>query len=234
MSRPLAALALALLALSAHAQTPPIVAPPPLPRTIRVMGEAQVSVRPDVAVVQAGVEATGIDLRKVSADAAAHMGSVLAALQKAGVPEKDVQTTRHDIAVERPWNEGKPGPITGYTVSDEVRITVRDVAKLGTVLDRVVAAGSNVLRGLSFQKDDPTPERARALALAVANARAKAEAIARAAGVQLGEVVAVGEGGQGPIVPLFRGAMAMKAEGAPVSPGEVEIAGAAEVTFAIR
>jgi len=235
-----AALALALtagplLAAAQVAPAPPAPLAPAPPRSIRVGGDAKVSVRPDVAVVMAGVEATGKDLGQVSADSSAQLRKVLAALEKAGVPAKDVQTTRHDIAVERPWSEGKLGPITGYTVSEEVRVTLRDVSRIGQVLDRVVAAGSNTLRGLSFEKDDPTPERARALGAAVASARARAEAIARAAGVALGEVLLVSENVQGPIVPVYRAALqARAAEAAPVSPGEVEISAAVEVTYAIR
>lgn len=227
------AASLMLASLSARAQAP-VHGNAPWPRTIRASGDARVSVRPDVAVVMAGVQVTGPDLKKASAEVASQTRAVLAALRKEGVADKDIQTIRHDIAVERPWDNGRPGPITGYTVSDELRVTVRDVERAGAVLDRVVAAGSNMLRGLTFQKDDPTPERARALALAIGNARAKAEAMARAAGVQLGEVVAVSEsGGPGPIMPLA-GTVSMSARAAPVSPGEVEVAASAELIFAIR
>jgi hypothetical protein len=232
MHRALAA-SLMLAALSARAQAP-VHGAAAWPRTIRASGDAHVSVRPDVAVVTAGVQVTGKDLKKATAEAEAQTREVLAALRKEGIAEKDVQTTRHDIEVERPWDNGRPGPITGYTVSDELRVTVRDVGKVGAVLDRVVAAGSNVLRGLSFQKDDPTPERARALALAVANARTKAEAMAKAAGVQLGEVVAVTEGGGGPGPIPLNATLAMSARATPVSPGEVEVAASAELIFAIR
>lgn len=235
MSRSLAVL-FALVASSAAAQVPaPAPLPNPLPRTIRATGEAQVSVRPDIALVMAGVEATGKDLGKVTTEVARQTRNVLGALEKAGIAEKDIQTVRHDIQVERPWDSGRPGPITGYTVSDELRVKVRDVNKVGAVLDRVVAAGSNVLRGLSFEKDDPTPDRARALALAVANARVKAEAMAKAAGVQLGQVVAVSEGsGQAPIVPMMGAMRTAAAPSTSVQPGEVDISATADVIFAIH
>lgn len=206
----------------------------PLPRLVRVSGEGKVLVRPDVAIVHAGAEAAGKDLAKAVADAAGRMRRIQAALAQAGVPERDVRTTRHDVEVTRAYEQGRPGEITGYTVSDEVRVVVRDLSKLGAILERVVAAGANALRGLSFEKDDPAPERREALARAVADARAKAEAVAKASGVTLGEVVEVSESGAGrPIVPLGR-AMAMRAEEAPVSPGELEISAAVEVTWVIR
>ncbi len=236
---PRLALALALLpTLAAAAPAPPAAqpAPPPAPRVIRVSGEGHVRVRPDVAVVQAGVELTGKDLQKVSADVSAQTRRLYAALEQAGIAEKDVQTVRHDVQVQRPWKDGQPGPITGYTVADEVRVTVRDLSRLGATLERVVAAGSNVLRGLSFEKEDPTAEQAQALARAVTAARAKADAVARAAGVALGEVLEVSEGGGGVPRPVFQPGLMRAAvqEAAPVSPGEVEVQATAQLTFAIR
>ena len=234
MRRALVLAATVLLPFAVLAQAPAAGGTPP-PRTIHVSGDGRVSVQPDVAVVFAGVTATGKDLGKVTAEATAGMRRLLDAVAKAGVPAKDVQTTRHDVSVDRPFTDKGPGPVTGYTVVDEVRLTVRDLAKIGPVIDRVLAAGSNTLRSLSFEKEDPTPDQARALAAAYGSARTKAEALALAAGVTLGEVVTVSAGGQARPYPMMRSAMAMeKADGAPISPGEVEVAASVEVTFAIR
>jgi uncharacterized protein YggE len=237
----------ALLALSvvrpaiAFAQaTPPAPTPPPGPsfpaaRVVRVTGEGRVAVKPDVATIMAGVEATGKDLAKVSGDVAGQVRSLHQALAQAGVAEKDVQTVRHDVAVNRPWKDGSPGPIAGYSVVDEVRVKVRDVSRLANVLDRVVAAGGNALRGLSFEKDDPSLQQRDALARAVADARGKAEAVAKAAGVTLGEVLSVAEASEAPRpIPMMARGMSSKEGGAPVSPGEVEVLAGVEVTFAIR
>lgn len=236
----LAALACAALssALPVAAQPPQPQPPPPgSPRVLRVSGEGSVRVAPDVAVLVAGVEATGPDLARVTKDASARMRKILAALEEAGVAAKDVQTTRHDVQVERPWTKDRPGHITGYTVNDEVRVTVRNLERLGPAIDRVTAAGANALRGLTFQKDDPNPERARALAAAYAAARAKAEALARAAGVTLGDVLQLGESGQMAPIPMGNVRM-MSAEakdaGLPVSTGELEITATVDVVYAIR
>lgn len=229
------ALALAPAAASAQAAA---ASTGPAPRVIAVSGEGHVSVSPDVAVLFTGVTATGKDLRRVTADTDAQLRRILDALAKAGIAAKDVQTVRHDVSVDRDWNVkgGGPGPITGYTVSDELRVKVRDLRGLGTVIERVLAAGSNTLRSLSFEKEDPAPEQARALAAAYGAARAKAEAIARAAGVTLGEVQTVSESGEVRPFPVMRDAraMAMKAEAAPVAAGEVEVSATVSATFAIR
>lgn len=204
-------------------------------RELRVVGDGRLAVRPDVAVVLAGVETTDPDVAKVTADASARMRRILQALAQVGVADKDVQTTRHDLQVNRGWKDGQPGPITGYTAVDEVRVKVRDLSKLGAVLERVVSAGSNTLHGISFEQDDPAPSRRAALALAVGEARAKAEAIAKAAGVQLGELRSVEEGGGPPGPrPMMVAQGRLAAAGAPVAPGEVEVTAQVTVTFAIR
>jgi hypothetical protein len=242
MPRAAAALLLVSLACASQASASPHPAAAPaaeekiLERMLRVSGEGRVTVRPDVAIVLAGVEATGKTLAPTVADASAKMRRMLDALAKVGVAEKDVQTTRHDVQVERPWVDGKPREITGYTVVDEVRVTVRDLAKLGQVLERVVVAGSNSLRGLTFERDDPAPERQQALARAVAAAGGKAEAMAKAAGVALGEVVAIDESGAAPPIPLMkhRAGALVASDGVPVTPGELEISASVSVTYAIR
>jgi uncharacterized protein YggE len=235
----LAALACAALIapLRPLAQTPPQPPSPGSPRILRVNGEGRVRVSPDVAVVVAGIQASGPELGKVTKDVAERMRKVQAALAELGIAQKDVQTARHDVTVERDWKNGRQGPIKGYTVVDELRVTVRSLDKVGPALDRVTAAGANELRGLTFQKDDPTPERARALAAAYGAARAKAEALAKAAGVTLGEVLQLGESTQSAPIPMDVGLMRMEAKEAsatPVAPGEVEIAATVDVVYAIR
>jgi uncharacterized protein YggE len=208
------------------------------PRAIRVSGEGRVSVPPDVARVVVGAVTSGKDLGKVTQDAAAVLRKVLAELAKVGIAQKDVLTTRHDVQVERPWSGGKPGPITGYTVSDQLQVTVRDLSKLGAALEAVTRAGGNTIDGLSMEKDDLGPDRARALALAFADARVRAEAIARAAGATLGEVLAVEESSAQRPIPLMRtGRVALAAEsaqGTPVAAGDLEVGGVVTVTFAIK
>jgi uncharacterized protein YggE len=241
MSKPIrtAALALALtLPCAALAQAAPAQPAAPAPRAIRVSGEGKVYVPPDVARVLVGAVTTGKDLDKVTQDAAAVLRRVLAELSKVGIAQKDVRTARHDVQAERPWSSGKPGPITGYTVSDQVQVTVRDLGKLGAALEQVTRAGGNTIDQLSLEKEELGPDRARALALAYAAARAKAEAIARAAGVTLGEVLEVDEStGPRPIPLLGANRVALAAEsagGAPVSAGDLEVTGTVTVAFAIR
>ena len=234
-----AALALAVLIPAVAVAQSPAPAPSAPPRAIRVSGEGKVQVAPDVARVLVGAVTTGQDLGKVTQEAAVALSKVMAELSRLGIAPKDVRTVRHDVQVERPWNasKGKAEGIAGYTVTDQAQVTVRDLARLGAVLDQVTRAGGNTIDQLSMEKEELGPDRARALALACAAARTKAEAIARAAGVTLGEVLEVEEGTsqRGPI-PLVGGRVAasMSAQGTPVAAGELEVNGSVTVTFAIR
>jgi uncharacterized protein YggE len=246
MTRPLRLLALALalapLGLAAAQErvipppTPQCPPCPPQPRTIRVGGEGRASAAPDVAIVTIGVEAIGKTLARTRADADVRMREVVAAAKASGIDPKDVQTTRYDVQIERPWKDGEPGPITGYHVSNHARVKVRDLTRLGALLDKAAAAGSNAIQGLAFEKDDTTAEEARALAQAVKAARAKADALAKAAGVALGEVVSIGESvSLPPPIPMrMEMAMAKRGDGAPVESGEIEVVANVEIVFGIR
>jgi uncharacterized protein YggE len=204
-------------------------------RTLRVTGEGKASARPDVAVATFGVEALGQGLSEASRDADERMRRILGALSQAGVAGRDLQTTRFDVSIERQQDpRGGLGPITGYRVTSEVRATLRDLGRVGALLDAVVQAGANSVHSLAFEKEDPAPELARARALAVAAARGKAEEIARAAGVALGEVLELGEGGAAPGPrPMLMRTMA-SAGGAPVEPGQLDFTVSVEAVFAIR
>jgi uncharacterized protein YggE len=118
-------------------------------------------------------------------------------------------------------------------VSNLARVKVRDLGKLGDVVDRVGAAGSNAIQGLLFEREDTTREKTRALAEAVNDARLKAEALAKAAGVGLGELQSMTESVQGP-QPLMRMDLAKASGGAPVEAGEIEVRAGVELVFAIR
>jgi uncharacterized protein YggE len=235
----LAPLALAAALSAAQIAPPPQPAPIPAggsPRAIRVSGEGRAFAAPDVARVTIGVAAQDPkSLARATADATARMKKVLAALEKAGVAAKDVRTTRYAVEVLRSYERESAGAIVGYAVSNQVAVTVRDLSRLGALLDQVVAAGSNAIEGLSFEKEDPSAERARALEAAVADARAKAAVLARAAGATLGEVLGVQEGSAGPI-PLVREgfAAARAASAVPIAAGELEIVATVELTQAIR
>jgi len=223
--------ALAVLLLAQATQFPALSAS----RSVHASGEGRVSTAPDIARVVVGVEAQEPTVARANADATTRMKKVLAALEKAGVAAKDIRTLRYNVDVQRSFQGPNAGTVIGYRVVNQAQVTVRELPRLGAVLEQVVAAGANDVSGISLEKEDTSAERGRALERAMSDARGKASVLAKAAGASLGEAVQVSEGGRGPIIPMgpMMRTAAASAE-VPVSSGELEIVAAVEVTFALH
>jgi hypothetical protein len=208
-----------------------------LPRTITVLGEGTVATQPDVAQIQVGVEVKGDNAQEASADAAGTMDAILAALKKAGVATKDIQTTGFNIWVEQ--RMGPDGATTDeviYHVGNSVSVTVRDLDTVGDVLDAAIAVGANSVFGVTFSVDDPDPVMAEARSLATADALARAEELAGLHGVALGEVVSISEvldGMAGPMMESVNASMGLGGGAGPISPGELEMTARLQVVYAI-
>lgn len=202
-------------------------------RRIVVSGDARAEAAPDRASFTAGVQAEGAAAGEAMGAASTAMAAVLKALKGAGVAPADVQT--QEISIDPVWDDGDGGQrqprVRGYAASNLVSVRVRDVARLGALIDAASGAGANRLMGVSFDLADPETQEAEARAKAVADARAKAKQLAAAAGVKLGPVVSITEQGGGAPMPMFARAEAMPT--APVAPGTVGVEVQVEVVFAI-
>src|ERR1700758_3615160 len=120
------------------------------PSFISVTGEARISVPPDLAQVDAGVNSDAKTAREASDANNAAMGKVLLALKGAGIEEKDYQTSRLSLQAEYAPNRQGPSPVVGYRASNRVTIRLRDVTKVANVIDTLVGAGANDIGGISF------------------------------------------------------------------------------------
>lgn len=224
----LAAATAALLATSALAQTAP-------PAAISVTGEASVSVPPDLAQIDGGVSTDAKTAREASDANNAAMGKVLLALKGAGIDEKDYQTSRLSLqpqfATSPKASERAPG-IVSFRASNRVTVKIRDVTKVANVIDVLVAAGANEIGGISFSVTQASKHLDEAREQAIADARRKAQIYAKAAGVTLGEPIAISEEG-GP-TPMFRSKIAGMAAPTPVAQGEETLSVTVSVSWAIK
>ena len=205
-----------------------------IPAAISVTGEAQVSVPPDLAHIDAGVASDAKTAREASDANNAAMGKVLIALKGAGIDEKDIQTTRLSLQPEYAPNRTGPSPIVGYRASNRVTIRLRDVNKVAGVIDTLVAAGANDIGNVSFSVSQASKLLDDAREKAVADARRKAEIYAKAAGVTLGVPLSISE--EGTAAPVFRSKMAvpMTAAPTPIAQGEETLSVSVSVTWAIK
>src|SRR5260370_10399754 len=128
----------------------PALAQVPPPATISVTGEATVSVAPDLAQIDGGVTSEAKTAREASDANNAAMGKVLLALKGAGIDEKDFQTSRLSLQPQTAPNRTGPSAIVGYRASNRVTIRLRDVTKVASVIDTLVAAGANDIGGINF------------------------------------------------------------------------------------
>ena len=207
-----------------------------LPRTITVVGEGTVAVEPDVASVQIGVETTGDSVDEASTEAGDVMDAVLAALTKLKIPSKDIQTSAFNIYVERPMMpSGEPSDSVVYHVSNSVTVTIRDLSKVGDVLEAAIDAGANNIYGVNFSVSDPDAAMVEARSKASADALARAEELAALNGVEVGELISISEVISGNAVPLasINASYALGKGGGPVAPGELEMTAQLQVVYAI-
>ena len=203
-------------------------------RRITVSGKGEVAAIPDIASMSLGVETEAKTPSEALAENASRMTAVMAKLKEAGIAEKDMQTSQLGIwPVYTDRSQSHVTPIiNGYRASNQLNVTIRDIARVGEILDQAVADGANKVNGPSFSIAEPEPLYQEARDVAVKDAIAKAERYAKAAGVTLGEIISISEAGGGPVIARQMRAEAMAAS-TPVAAGENTFSASVTMIFAI-
>ena len=206
---------------------------PRRPGTIVTTGTGRVGVEPDITELRLGVAVSRPTVGDARAVAAETMTAILSAVTAAGVERRDIRTSTLSIQPRYDYRDGKPPTLTGYDLGNVVAVTVRDLARLGDVIDGALGAGATSLDGLTFRVDDPRAAEREARIAAVAEARERADVLAAAAGVTIAGVHDIVESGAVPVWPQPKAARAMLAAdtGTPVEGGTTEIAVTVSVTF---
>jgi uncharacterized protein YggE len=199
-------------------------------RTITVVGEGTAAASPDLARVSIGVVTFAPTATEATKENNDKMTGIINTLKGLGIADKDMQTTNYSISPEFSSQKGETNQITGYRVSDTVQVTVRNLDKIGTVLDQVTQAGANNISGISFGIENPATLRAEARAQAFADAQARAEDLAKLGGVQLGEILSISESTGGGPVPVANAL----SSAAPIQPGQTEVHTQIQVIYAIQ
>lgn len=232
-------LAAALLALVAASAVPAFAqAPcrPDEPGRITVVGTGEVRAQPDMATITVGVTAQARQSRDAVAQVTRTMTQATEALRQAGIEPRDLQTTGFQVAPQYETAQNRPPRIVGTQVSAELIVRVRDLTKLGDILDRVVQLGANRVDGPVFGLADPEAALDGARRAAVADAQRRARAMTEALGVRLGRVVSVEEGARSAPVRRFARAApaAMAPAPVPVEAGEESIRSDVTVVWEIQ
>ncbi len=195
---------------------------------VTVSGTGTARAAPDQATFSFGVQTEGASAKAALDANSAKMALVIAALKRAGVAEKDLQT--QDVSVMP--RQSETGQISGYYASNSVQALVRKLAGAGAVVDAAVGAGANQSSGPSFDQSGRDAVYRSALRAAVADARTKAEALAAESNASLGRVTRIVEGFATEPVPMYDRAVAQSAKPeTPVEPGTQEVQATVTVTF---
>jgi len=197
---------------------------------IKVSGEGSVSLVPDMAILELAVTREAKTARAALDANSAAMSEVLEEMEDEGIAERDLQTSNFSIQPKyfypKPQSSGarQPPKIVGYTVRNSLTVRVRDISRVGAILDKSVNLGVNEGGSIRFANDDPSEATSVARSKAVKNAMEKAETLAGAAGVELGRVLEISERSTNPQPrPMARMAMMEAASSdaaVPVASGE--------------
>ena len=195
--------------------------------TLNLAAYGETRIAPDMATINLGVTTEAKTAAEAMTTNSRQMNQMLAALAKAGVAAKDIQTSNLNLAPQYVYAQNQPPRLTGYQASNQVSVTVHDLARLGAAVDATVNAGANQVNGISFGLNDPTAAEDAARLEAVKALQAKAELYAKAAGYRVGRLVSLSEGGgYAPAPPMPMAGFAkrdMAVSASRVEPGELKV-----------
>jgi uncharacterized protein YggE len=194
--------------------------------TLSLSAYGETAARPDLATITTGVQvkaATAAEAMRQNAD---QMSRVVATLKARGIADRDIQTSGLNLSPQYIYENNQPPRLDGYMASNQVTVTVRDLARLGQAADAVVAAGANQINGIGFGLANPTPVEDQSRKAAVEALTAKANLYAQAAGYRVARLVSLSESGgytPQPPQPKFVRAMAADAGSTPIEGGELKV-----------
>ncbi len=218
--------------------TPSVLAAQDIERRMTLTGVGEVFVAPDMATISLGVSSLDEKASVAMQINSAAMNKIFGQLKGAGIKPRDIQTSQ--LSLNPRWQQrssnNNPPRIVGYEALNTVKVRVRDLGSVGSVLDVLTQTGANRINHISFGIQNPRPHKDEARRLAVADARTKAELYAQAAGVELGQVISISENGSNPQPRAMArmGAVSMEADAVPVAAGEMGLRATIAIVYALK
>ncbi|HEY5107602.1 MAG TPA: SIMPL domain-containing protein [Caulobacteraceae bacterium] len=223
---PLAALLLATVAAVAHAQAPAQPNAVFAATTLNLSAYGEARIEPDMATITLGVESAAPTAARAMADNAARMTQLAAAIRRAGVAPRNVQTTSLNLGPQYVYAQDQPPKLTGYKASSQLIVTVTDLARLGEIADAAVAAGATDVGQISLGLANPLSAENTARVAAVKALEDKASLYANAVGYRIVRLVNLSEGGGyslSPPRPIAMMALRAPAAPTPIEEGELKV-----------
>lgn len=206
-----------------------------------ISAQSDIKAAPDIATVSAGVLTVAKTANQAMKDNATRMTNVFDSLKKAGIDDKDIQTSGMSLNPQYNYVQNLPPTIVNYQANNNVTVRIKDMKNIGTVLDALVAQGANQLNGPNFSVDNPDTLMDTARKEAVKKATDRAKLYADAVGLKIKRIITISEqGGYAPQPPMMMKAMRMDmaaggaAESTPVATGEVGISVTVNIAFELE
>ncbi len=223
---------------TAQVQSVPVQAPSISGTRLDVNATGEVTRVPDLAIISAGVQTLRPTATAAIEENAARMERVRAALKRAGIDDRDIQTSSINLNPEYAYDQNRPPRLTGYRATNTVNVKFRDLKRTGAILDALVAEGANQINGPNLTIDRPESALDEARTRAIANGRARADLYARALGMRVVRLISVSEGG-GYHVPPPMPMVAMMAErsadaSSKIDPGTQQLQVSVSMSFELR
>jgi uncharacterized protein YggE len=208
------------------------------PRTINVTGNAEVILEPDIAYVSIGVHTEAKSAKAAVATNNSQTQAVIDAIKAQGVDEKDIKTTNFSVYQSEKFAPTGESLGTYFMADNTVNVTIRDITKIGDVLDASISAGANNIYGITFDVEDKETALASGRDQAMVNAEAQAEELASAAGVTLGEVQSISYYSSAPVPVYYDSKMVAGVGGGgqsvPIAPGQLTLSASVSVVYSIK
>jgi uncharacterized protein YggE len=206
-------------------------------RSINVSGTGEVYVVPDIAYVYVGTRSQAADVGTALSENNEQAQSIATVLSNLGLDPKDIQTTAFNVYPMQNYDQNGQPTDTQYVVENTVYVKVRDLTKLGELLDAVVKGGANQINGISFDIQDRKAAETEARRQAIEDAKAKATEIASAAGVELGDLITISVSSSASGTPVYAakgGGYAMDASTTPIASGQLLITADASLSYELK
>jgi len=225
-----------LLAVPVAAPAQPLLVPAIAGTRLDVAATGEVTRVPDIARISAGVVTQAPTATAAIAQNGPRIAAVRAALRRAGIADRDIQTSQISLNPDYRYAENQPPQLTGYRASNEVTIRFRDIAETGRILDALVAQGANQINGPMLELDKPEEALDEARTAALRIARARAELYARSLGKRVTRILVVSETGAPPqpVLRTFDVAERAQASGTKIDPAEQRVGVTLFVSFELE
>ena len=203
--------------------------------TITVTGSAVVTLEANYAQVSVGVSTSAKTVDEASKQNAEAIHTVIEALKAAGVQEDDIATSNYSVHAEYDYSSLGGQKLSGYNVTNQLNVVIRDMAHIGATLDKATAAGANNIYNIQFLSTKADEAQDEATAYAVQDAMRRAELLAEAAGLQLGRIVSISDstGGYAVVTRSYKSTLDAAA-GNSILPDDASVSANVTIVFELK